>query len=142
MPFEKDTQPIVPSKSNLKQVSSQKSMFDAPNKKITQQDFDKKVNDIQDKVLDYKKKVSDLALKFKKIIDDKTLRQNKSIFANELEQEVLADMINLGVEINNDPNEKEGMGSMSWITMLLKQTLSQRDRINELEYEIFQLKKK
>ncbi len=49
-------------------------------------------------------------------------------------------MTALAVEINNDPHEQEGMGSMGWITLLLNVCLIQRDRLNKLEYEIAKLK--
>ena len=51
-------------------------------------------------------------------------------------------MVQLGIDINNDPNEQEGMGSMTWITLLLKICLSQKDRINQLEYSVSQMEKK
>jgi hypothetical protein len=51
-------------------------------------------------------------------------------------------MIKLAVEINTDPNEQEGMGSLMWIVLLLKTCVSQRDRINKLEYSVSQLEKK
>lgn len=111
-------------------------------KKISQEDFDKKVQDIQEKSHSYKRRASELAIQFKKIIEDKTLPQNKNIFANEVEKELLANMIDLAIEINNDPNEQDGMGSLSWITLLFKTALSQRDKLNKLEYSIYNLEKK
>ena len=51
-------------------------------------------------------------------------------------------MIHLAVDINNDPNEQEGMGSLTWITLLFSACLSQRDRLNKLEYLTEQLGKK
>ena len=51
-------------------------------------------------------------------------------------------MIKLAVDVNNDPNEQEGMGSLMWIVLLLKTLLMQRDRINQLEYVVSQLEKK
>lgn len=68
--------------------------------------------------------------------------QNKSIFAAEVEKEVLSSIIKLASEINNDPNESEGMGSLSWIAQLFKTSLLQRDRLNKLEYSLIHLEKK
>jgi hypothetical protein len=74
-------------------------------------------------------------------MDDKTLAQNKTVFMIDLEREVLSKMVDLAVTINNDELENEGMGSIMWIVTLLKNSFKQRNKINELEYEIFQLKK-
>lgn len=145
MPFDEDQDEdleVSNKKIGIKNASTQKSMFDAKPKKPTQQEFEKKVQDVQQQILTYKQKVSELALEFKKVLEDKTLSENKNIFSLEVEKELLTKMVQLAVEINNDPNEKEGMGSLSWITLLLKTVLSQRDRINKLEYAIFQLEKK
>ena len=141
-PFEEDElEPEEDYKTKVKKVSSQKSIFDSQQKKVTQEEFRKKALEVNEQSSDYKKRAAELALKYKKTMEDKTLVKNKSIFSNEVEHELISDMIKLAIDINNDPNEKEGMGSLSWITVLLKSSFSQRDRINELEYETLQLKK-
>lgn len=147
MPFDEeddDTLPnLPPKKLGLKNVSAQKSIFDDMPKKQTQEEFDKKVHNREENNANYKERAADLAIKFKKLQDDKTLPSNRSIFANDMEREVLTGMISLAVEINNDPNEEnEGMGSLSWITLLFRTSLAQRDRINKLEYALMQLEKK
>ncbi len=48
-------------------------------------------------------------------------------------------MIKLAQEINNDGRENEGEGSLSWITILLKNSFNQRDRLNRLEYALSQI---
>ena len=73
---------------------------------------------------------------------DKTLAQHKNMIQQDFEKELLQKMIQLAIDINNDPNEKEGMGSLTWITLLLRTCLSQRDKINRLEYALAQLEKK
>lgn len=144
MPFdeEDDSLPQQPNRLGLKNVSSQKSIFESIPKKPTQEDFDKKVKIAQDKSINYKQKASELAVSFKKTMEDRTLFQNKNVFTNDLERELLSKMIQLAVEINNDPNEQEGMGSLGWITLLFKTALSLRDRNNLLEYKILQLERK
>lgn len=146
MPFDEeddDTLPTLPPKKlGLKNVSAQKSIFENMPKKQTQDEFDKKVNNREENNANYKQRAAELAIKFKKLQDDKTLPSNRGVFANEVEREVLTDMISLAVEINNDPyEENEGMGSLSWITLLFKTSLAQRDRINKLEYALSQLEK-
>ena len=148
MPFDDDDDDddddinVSNKKIGIKNVSTQKSIFEAIPKKPTQEDFDRQVQSAQQKILGYKQKTAELAIQFKKSLEDKTLSENKNIFAIELEREVLSKMIELAIEINNDPNEQEGMGSLSWITFLFKNLLSQRDRINKLEHTLFQLEKK
>lgn len=143
MPFEDDEIDIPENqKVKLKNVSAQKSMFDNIPKKPSQDEFQEKVKKAQDTNNNYKIRGAELASKFFKILNDKTLKQNKNIFAEELEKEILTEMIQLAAEINNDPNEQEGMGSLSWITLLLKTCFMQRDKINDLEYAVFQIQKK
>ena len=51
-------------------------------------------------------------------------------------------MINFFSDLNNDPNEKEGIGSISLVALLLKNSLAQRDRLNNLEYNLSKLDKR
>lgn len=142
MPFddEDNEQPSLQSqKVGLKNVSSQKSMFDAMPKKPSQEDLDVKVKQIQERASHYKAKAADLASQFNRTMADKTLPQNKNMFQKEIEKEILSQMVQLAIDINNDPGEKEGMGSLSWIVLLLKTCLSQRDKINQLEYQLAQV---
>ena len=143
MPFdEDDNDQQVQSRKGLKNVSSQKSIFDSIPKKPTQQDLDMTVKKVQERASGYKAKAAELALQFNKSMNDKTLPQNKNILQQDVERDLLRQMIELAVDINNDPNEKEGMGSLSWITLLLRTCFSQRDKINHLEYAMSQLEKK
>jgi hypothetical protein len=145
MPFDEednDAPSTQSQKVGLKNVSTQKSIFDSMPKKPTQEEFDKKVKTVQEKASAHKSRAAELAVNFSKLLTDKTLPQNKNPFQKELEKEVVTQMVQLGIDINNDPNEQEGMGSMTWITLLLKICLSQKDRINQLEYSVSQMEKK
>lgn len=143
MPFDEEDDNLEPvSNKGLKQVSSQKSIFDAVPKKQTQQEFDRKVRSVQERSSGYKQKAAEYSAQFKKAMLDKTLFQNKNVFTQEMESELLANMITLAVDVNNDPNEQEGMGSLMWIILLLKTCLMQREKINFLEYQVGQLEKK
>lgn len=144
MPFdeEEDLEEKSNIKLGLKNISSQKSIFDTIPKKPTKDDLDKKVSSIQKNNSSYKVKAADLAMQFNKAINDKTLKENKSIFVKEMEKELLTNMAQLAIDVNNDQYEQEGMGSLSWIILLLKNSLSQRDKINQLEFLISQLEKK
>lgn len=145
MPFDEEDndQPSIQSqKLGLKNVSSQKSIFESMPKKPTQKEFDQTVRKVQERASGYKSKTADLAVQFNKAMLDKTLPQNKNMFQQELEMELLRNMIRLAQEVNADPMEREGEGSLSWITLLLRTCFSQRDKINRLEYTLSQLEKK
>lgn len=123
--------------------SQGKSMFDNQNKKPqTQQEFQQKVQASQEQMAGYKKRAAELFMLFQRSMADKTLAQNRNILNSETEKEMLQHILQLAIDIDNDPQEQEGMGTMTAITLLLKTCLSQRDRINELEYALAVLQKK
>jgi hypothetical protein len=143
-PFEDDdTRPSVQSqKIGLKKVSSKESIFDSMPKKPTAADLEQKVQKVHDRSSVNKSKTADLAIQFNKTMADKTLTINKNMFQKEMELDLLRNMVKLAQEINSDGNEREGEGSLSWITILLRTCLTQRDKINDLEYAVSQLEKK
>jgi hypothetical protein len=141
-PFDEDPKEPREQKVKLKQVSSQQSMFDNAPKKTTPQEFQQQVHAQQEKSNSYKVRASKLAMDFGRLMTDKTLPPNKSLFAQEAERETLSNMIQLAIEINNDSNEQEGMGSLGWITLLFRTCMVQRDLINQAEYKLEQLEKK
>lgn len=129
-------------KIGLKKQPGQKSMFDGRVRPPTQQEFQEKVQQIEDRKASYKQRAADLFMAFSKSMSDKTLPVNRSPLNRDAEREMLQDMVQLAIDINTDPNEQEGMGSLTWITCLFKTAMAQRDRINELEYTIAALNKK
>lgn len=142
MPFDEEEEVLEKPKVELKKVSTKKSMFDDLNKKPSKEDFEKKVKYMNDKSIKYKTQAAELVKEFNKCLADKTLAHNKSVFVKEIENELLFKMIKLAEDINNDPDEKEGTGSLSWITILLKNSFAQRDKINYLEYSLSEIEKK
>jgi DNA repair ATPase RecN len=141
MPFDVDPKEPRETKVKLKQVSSQKSMFENMPKKPTPQEFQQQVQQAQEKSSTYKKRASELATQFAKMMADKTLPENKNLFAIEAKRELLSNMVQLAKDINNDPNELEGDGSLIWIIVLFNTCFDQRDRINKLEYALTQIQK-
>lgn len=141
-PFNADPKEPRESKVKLKQVSSQKSMFDGQPKKPTPQEFQEQVVATQEKSSSYKRRASELASQFTKMMQDKTLPENKNMFAQEAKRELMGNMIQLAKDINNDPSELEGDGSLIWIIVLFNTAFDQRDRLNQLEYAITQINKK
>ena len=145
MPFDdeyKDLSKQPETKSGLNKVSSQKSIFEGQPRKQTQEQFDQRIKNIQEVASDHKQRMAQLAAQFLKLMADKTLPENKNIFAQDMEREVLINMINLAETIDNDENEpKIGSGTLGWVTILLKMCLAQRDRINQLEYALVTITK-
>jgi hypothetical protein len=89
----------------------------------------------------YSERAASLAISFKKALEDKTLPVNKSPIAKDVERGLINSFIELGIEMNNDPHEeKDGMGGIGIISLLLWTGFIQRDRINELEYTVEQMK--
>jgi|SRR5579859_1485920 len=141
MPF--DDKPSDQSqKIGIKQVSSQKSIFESLPKKPDPAEFEKKVQQTQERTSSYKVRAAELAVQFNRLMADKTLPQNKNMFQQEIELDLLRNMAKLAQEVNRDPAEQEGEGSLSWVIILLKNAFAQRDKINNLEYTIFQFQKK
>ena len=124
-------------------VKSQgQSMFDNRPKRPTQQEFQQKVQQSQETLTGYNKRAADLFVQFQRSMSDKTLPQNRNVFLAETEKEMLQNMLQLATEINGNPDEQEGMGSLTWIILLFKTCLAQRDRMNEMEFALVTLQKK
>lgn len=87
------------------------------------------------------KEALELAKKFMGLVKDKTLPENKTPISKDVENEVINDLIQFALDINDDPEERNGMGSSALINLLFKVVLVQRDAINQLDYKIAQLTK-
>jgi hypothetical protein len=129
-------------KVGLKKPSGQKSMFEGKPRPPTPQEHQERSQQVEERKSGYKQRAADLFTQFNKSIADKTLPQNRNILNRDAEREMLQKMMQLGMDINNDPMEEESMGSLTLITCLFKVVLAQRDRINELEYLSVVLQKK
>lgn len=136
MPFD-DQPPPKPAKVGLK-LKNDASMFANLPKKPTAQDLKQEVKQIQERSQDYKERAAQFALNYKKVLDDKTLLQNKNIFAKDLEVEAINKLVQLAMEIDADENEEHAMGTFGMISLMFRCFITQRDRINELEYALTQ----
>jgi hypothetical protein len=141
-PFDEEPKGPRENKVTLKNVSSQKSMFEGKPKPPTPQDFQQQVHSSQERASSYKKRASDLAVQFAKMMADKTLPQNKNLIAIDIKRELLGNMVQLAKDINNDPDEEESDGSLIWIIVLFNTCFDQRDRLNQMEYTLTQLNQK
>lgn len=79
------------------------------------------------------------ARNFIKILEDKTLPDNKMPTAITIENEILSKLINLANETNQDEKEHESWGSLGLIMILLSQCQKTRDRANVAEHELEKL---
>lgn len=90
---------------------------------------------------EYKQRTWELSTKFKTMIEDKLLADNKSVLSKDIETEVLGKLVGLASEMNEDDNQPEGIGSTALSFLIMKMLLIQRDMINSLLYKIDRLEK-
>lgn len=91
--------------------------------------------------LDRKTRAIQLVNKFWQVVQDKTLAENKGPLQMSVEAQLVKDLIGFANEMNNDPNEIEGTGSVAIITLLVKTMLKTRDSNNESAFKIQKLEK-
>ena len=134
---------VQPARKNLAlKLDNKKSMTEALPKPIDPAVGQKQVEEVNARLNNYAAEAAQLTLAFKKVVLDKTLPINKSILAKDAEHSLITNLIELGTAMNNDVREKEGIGAMGNIALLLGTLLVQRDRINELGYVVEQLERK
>jgi len=95
--------------------------------------------DVQSDYAKKKKAFEEAFVEFHKIFQDKVLPQNKSVAVKKTEMSVVDKLVNSCVAIENF-NVGEGVLALSVIA--LREQLTIRDRINELEYELCKALKK
>lgn len=134
--FESDE--IEPATKNVK-LDSKKSRF--AKQAETKQIFEKKVTEVHEKMVGRQQLIFELGKQFLDLLKDKTLTENKGPMHQSLEKEVLGKLTQFAIEVNNDENEGEGMGSISMIVLLFKSMMIMRDNCNRAEYKIEQLEK-
>lgn len=143
MPFdEEDEEKKVSSPKVGLKLNNKNSILGEVAKKPSKEEFVKKAAEVNEQLNVYQQRAADLAIKFKKVLEDKTLPVNKNIFSMDAERDLLSDLVKLGIDMNLDENEVEGMGSMGLIMLLFRSLLIQRDKINNLEYTLLGLENK
>lgn len=111
-------------------------------KQQAQEDFEKRADAFVEKQQGRNSLAIDLARQFLEQVHSKVLTVNKTNINTEIETEIKNKLISLLIEINNDENEQQdGMGSATIISLILKSVFIQRDIINDLSYEVSELKK-
>lgn len=136
-----DNESMIKPKAGLK-INNSKSIMNNIPKKPNPVEIEAKAREAIDRSEGYNSEVANLVSMFKKTLEDKTLADNKSSLSLDAEKELIGKMIDLAININNDPNQREGMGSVGLIIVLLKSILDHRDKVNKLSYDMLQSDRK
>lgn len=134
--FSDDDVEIKPTKT-LKIDNSKSSVQAAP----ALPNINENVNKILANEDEQKKIALNLTRSFLTILKDKTLDANKDTKIREEERKIIVEFANFARLLNADQNKEEGYGTLTYVQALSRFMLLQRDRINELEYEIVKLRK-
>ena len=108
---------------------------------LNTEDFEQSATEAVSRMTEYKKRAWDLGVRFKGLMENSVLSENKSLLVKDLEAEILAQLSTLAIEINNDDAQPEGMGSVALSQLLMKMILLQKDAISMLRFRIEQLEK-
>lgn len=125
-------------KKGIKLDNSKSSIQPKPNQAAI---FDEKAKEAFSKYEDYKQRTWDLSTKFKAMIEDKILPENKSILSKDIEAEVINKLVALASDMNEDENQPESIGSTALSMLLMKMLLVQRDTINSILFKFDKLEK-
>lgn len=90
---------------------------------------------------DYRGRTQTLALKYKGLIDDKTLVDNKTLLVKDMETSVLTDLVQLASDMIEDEATQLNHGATVLPMLLMKMMLYQRDIINQLAFKIDRMEK-
>lgn len=123
-------------------LNNDKSRVAAPPKPVSQQQFQQQAIEEHERRAIRAKETLEAARQFIKILEDKTLPDNKMPAAIAVESEILSKLINLADETNQDEKEHESWGSLGLIMILLSQCQKNRDRANVAEYNFEKLTEK
>lgn len=116
--------------------NTNKTQFKNPAKNLP--DIKKLAQDIEQNKVDKNRLAFELGQNFIQLLNDKTLVNNKGPKSLEYEKQVCGQLFILAQQLNNSPNENEAAGSLVLETLFFKALLKQRDRLNELEYNLFE----
>lgn len=103
--------------------------------KQAKQDFQQQVMNTHKRLEGHLKDAYELGTEFTRLMSDTRVSDNIGPYDRSFEKEIVRKFIDYAITVNNDDQEKEGMGSVSLITLLLKTAFKLRDRINQLSYD-------
>lgn len=128
--------------SGLKSSLAKKSRFSRPEDnmpKRTKADFDQEVSQHQKGELEIRNKAAEVSMKFKSLLKDKTVPENRSPLKKDLEEQIIKQLCDVGLKLNGDQNQPEGVGSIGLLNLMMHTILIQRDEINQLSYKVNKL---
>jgi hypothetical protein len=141
--FQDTDKEVVATRSvKLKNKAAEQKERDRTNREEYRQKFEENA----DKTIQYhddkNKRAVDCVSRYLKMANDKTLIQNKGGIAEDVEREIRQELIQMALDLNNDENEEDnGKGSVAVLSVVTKIIMLYRDRLNQLEYEMHQLKR-
>lgn len=107
----------------------------------TTEDFENAVAGMKNDEIEIKNRIADASTKYRSLLRDRTVSENKSPLKQSLEKEVIKELSDLGLVLNNDQQRPEGIGSIGLCNLLMQMNLQQRDQINDLSYEVVKLQR-
>lgn len=110
--------------------------------KKVQQDFQKRVMETHKRLEGNLKSAYELGKEFNQLMNDTRLAQNIGPMEQSFENEIVRKLVNYAIAVNGDEQEKEGMGSVSLITLLLKTMFKMRNKLNQLSYDNHNLERR
>ena len=110
--------------------------------KQVKQSFRTKVMDTNKRLEGHLQDAYELGMEFHSLMSEKRVPENIGPYERSFEQEIIRKLINYSMTVNRDPNEQEGMGSISLITLLLKSMFKLRDKMNQVSYDNHKLERR
>ena len=101
----------------------------------TKEKFEERVQETVNRFEGHLSRAYNLSRRFAEIMNETKISENIGPDTRSLEKENITDLINYAIEVNSDQNEREGMGSVSLITLLFNTAIKLRDRVNLLSYK-------
>jgi len=97
--------------------------------------FEERVQETVNRFEGHLSRAFNLSKRFAEIMNETKISDNIGPDTRSLEKENITDLINYAIDVNSDQNEREGMGSVSLITLLFNTAIKLRDRVNSLSYK-------
>lgn len=138
MPFEDDEKDLESLPDPKIKIKGQKPVASPLNQA---REFQGRAKEAHERSEEFKTQALELSKKFMEMVKDTTLLENKGQIAKNVEGQIISDLAKLGIDMNNDETQDEGMGSIGLVLLLFKTVLYQRNRINSLEYRVQKLEK-
>lgn len=132
-PFEDASDKSVKPKVELK--TQGKSMFDDKIKPPSKEAAQQQAAVVNERQVSYNTRAVEITSAFMKLMDDTTIAQNKNLFSQDIEKEVIGKFQQLILDIEEDEHQPAGMGACGAVSFLMRVLLLQREKINQLSYQ-------